>query len=435
MRVAVFAVAVLLVGCRVDITTDGGVDAGATACPTPSGTVEHRGFITADETWSADSIHLISNELTISAGATVVIAACADVRIADQRSFTVEGVLRAEGTATSPVRIHQAGTRFGSLIVDYPGSARLIHATIEGGGGVTSMSSAMVVVNSSVWPPVTPLYVDHLTVHDSAGLGVLMRGGSGFASGSTALTITETGKINATFPYPLRIAINAMSTIPDGAYTGNGVDQIQVIGEDPHSSIEGDQTMRNLGVAFHVGGNGAFGQLRIGSLTGLATLTIEPGVRVVLENNTANPGVVEIGTSSVRGRLIAAGTQAAPITFEPASGTWNGLDYAPPIADGNVLDWVTVKTAGGPGGASGFGCPPSTFNTNDAAIRLFGEPSASFIHHTTVDGSAGHGILRGWRGMPVDLLGDTTFIGVFGCNQVEPKDSNGGCPVSPSCPK
>ncbi len=55
--------------------------------------------------------------------------------------------------------------------------------------------------------------------------------------------------------------------------------------------------------------------------------------------------------------------------------------------------------------------------------------------NTTIDSSAGEGIVRGWTGDPVELLATNTFTNIARCNQTFPKPSMGVCPAPAPCPK
>lgn len=418
-------------------------DAGSgPACAAPSGpVVTHTGSLSGAETWSADSVHVTAGDFTVAAGAVLTIAPCAEVRLGPNTYFNVTGRVVARGEPTRPIVLKSNGGRFASIFVRQSGALELSYATIAGGGALpNSTLGAAVLIEGGSFPPLRPLFVDHVTISDSAGYGVLLRGWAGFAAGSTDLTVTDCGKVDATYRHPLRISLNSAGTIPTGAYTGNGLDELQVVGETTHFQVELDDALRNRGVPYRIGGNGAFGELRVGAQGSVPTLTIEPGVTVRFETSTANPGRVLVGTASTTGRLVAVGTAAQPVVFEPAvttitSGSWRGVDYAAPVDVGNRLEFVVIDGAGGPGGAANYGCPPASLSTNDAALRFFGQPSSAFVTSTTLRRSAGHGVLRGWRGSPMDFLAGNTFDRVTGCHQVEPKDPTGACPANPSCPK
>jgi len=222
---------------------------------------------------------------------------------------------------------------------------------------------------------------------------------------------------------------------------GLGVDEIQLIGETTHYYVEQDETFHARGVPYHMGGGSNFGELRIGAVGSTPTLTIEPGITIKMQTDSANPGRVYVNTTGRTGRLIAVGTAAQPIVFTPdmptpAAGAWTGIDFDSPIDPGNRLEFVRVEYAGGPGLAAGYGCPPPPgIAADDAAIRMFDVPPNEFITSTTISDSAKHGFLRGWTGAATDFLPTNTFINIAGCNQVEPKPLTGGCPASPSCPK
>lgn len=78
-----------------------------------------------------------------------------------------------------------------------------------------------------------------------------------------------------------------------------------------------------------------------------ATLTIEPGAKLSFQPGTSL--VIETG------KLVAKGTEDAPIVFtsansSAAAGDWDGIAFEEKVTAGNVLDHVTVEYAGHEGG-------------------------------------------------------------------------------------
>jgi hypothetical protein len=141
------------------------------------------------------------------------------------------------------------------------------------------------------------------------------------------------------------------------------------------------------------------------------------------------------------GRLVAIGTAAEPIRFTtngvtPPAGSWEGVTFSGALALNNILDYVQIDAAGAHGGDQGFGCPPAADGSaTDAALKIFNEPAAQFLTHSTISNSSAHGIFRAWTGALVDFLPTNSFVNVALCKQVmphPPQPSN--CPLTPDCP-
>jgi hypothetical protein len=393
--------------------------------------VEHIGTVSATETWAASSPHLISSDMTLRAPVTV--EGCAVVRVGAGRTVTVDsgGSLVAQGTEARPVRFEpaEAGKPWGQIRLYTPGTVRLSWTTLSGGGG-TFADGTVRVGGSSDLPGPRPLFVEHVTIENSAGPGVVLAGTTGFAEGSTGLVITGSGSDAS--PEPVALNPNALGTLPDGRYTGNRSDALFVSPNVASSSVSylgQDATVKALGVPYRVEG------LQVGSSNAYATLTVEPGVELRflpakrLEVYDANSA------------LVAVGTAQRPVVFTsartaPASGDWVGLSFGG-MHPRDRLENVRVLYAGGDCQCSSYGCNylPGSFSVA-SAILLFKQPATAFISNARIEHSAGHGILRGWNGTSdVSFLGANSFADVAGCTETTPRDVDGRCPASPACPK
>ena len=94
------ATAASFVGCNEDPIED----------PTPSTNYEHSDFITADETWDANGIHILKNRVIVKEGVTLTINAGAlikgEVGVGPNASVLViakGATINAAGTATNPI--------------------------------------------------------------------------------------------------------------------------------------------------------------------------------------------------------------------------------------------------------------------------------------------------------------------------------------------
>lgn len=426
--------------CACADTADPNPDAGVQSCAAPTrGPTMHGGYLAEDETWTADgSPHLTTGDLFVEADVTLTIEPCAEVRLRTGNFLTIHGHLEARGVAGRRIVIKNAteGSRFASIVVNATGHADLAYVEISGGGDLpASNAGASIEVVGEAFPPTPSLFVDTVTVRDSAGLGVWMRSGSAFKPGSSGLIITGSGQRTDQPGYPLRTSNNTVNSIPPGTYTGNRSDEIQVIGEGVHYQSEIDDHYFDRGVPYYIGGDGALGRLEVVQ----STLTLDPGVTMHFDGTNSNVGGLDILASGV---LVAVGNAAAPIVLGPpndqrTAGAWEGLTFRQELGVGNRIEHVRVEFAGGHGGDASFGCPPDALGSfeSDGAIKLFTEPSDAFIRNTQITDSSSHGIFEAWNGNFVDLLPTNTFENVPGCNLVSPKDNVGDCPMNPPCPK
>jgi hypothetical protein len=72
---------------------------------------------------------------------------------------------------------------------------------------------------------------------------------------------------------------------------------------------------------------------------------------------------------------------------------------------------------------------------NEGGIVLFGgKPAGAFVTNTTIDSSAGDGIVRGWSGDAIDFAPTNTFTNIARCKQTLPKPAVGACPAPAECP-
>jgi hypothetical protein len=124
----------------------------------------HQGQLSANETWSGQSLHWVTDDLTVPAGKAVTIGAGAIIKLNPAKAITVKagGSIVAEGTGTLPITITSinddsvAGdsAKDGSATVPTPGdwaglhiegTARLAHTKLRyGAGGEEASLPAMI---------------------------------------------------------------------------------------------------------------------------------------------------------------------------------------------------------------------------------------------------------------------------------------------------
>jgi len=424
--------------------TDGGaLDAAVpeTCAATSGAGTTHDATLAADETWTAaDSPHVIGTSLAIPAGRTLTLEPCAVVHLGAGASVLVNGKLLAEGAADKPIRFQPvaSGAPWKTIEARKGAEIRFAHVTVEGGGDTGGNRPATVGaldIRGDQDKPTQPIFfADHVTVRGSQSLGVLVREGGGFAPGSQALTVTGGAS------FPVSIWGRAVGTLPSGTYTGNATDEIILPAMGVRDDIKEDTTLAARGVPYRVGG-GNGGKAFVVAGSGTPLLTIEPGVTMRFEKQVRL--LVDTAGSGPAGALRAEGTAAAPIVFEsaapsPAPGDWVGIVIEGPPDPRNAIVHARIAHAGGASQISSYDCPSpgATSGSNEGALLLIGgRPASPFVTNTTIEQSAGHGIVRGWTGGPVDLLATNTFTEVAKCNQTFPKPEVGVCPVPAPCPK
>ncbi|MBC8069362.1 MAG: hypothetical protein IAG13_13585 [Deltaproteobacteria bacterium] len=428
---------------RAESSSDGSSDSGGpvpTECPEPSaGPTMHPGNnVETDEVWTADgSPHLVPYDFTIHA--RVVIEPCARVQLGESLTLTVAdgGELVAEGEAALPIVFERLGDERWTAIRLYGGTASFAHAIIDGGGRTgnteTDLTGALLVRGrAGVTAPDGTLAVSHVEIRGAQSPGVRLDGFGGFTADSDALTVTGGDS------HPISAAATVVGTIPVGSYSGNGDDRI-VLTTASNEVISTDATMRDHGLPYLVGLPGQIGDLRVQAASGLATLTIEPGVELQFTRESVFHIHHGGGDLPATGALVAIGTQDAPILLtsaedEPMAGDWLGLSFGGgTLAASTRIDYTTVEYAGGASPSGSNSCPYPELPINDAAVRILGVPPGAFITNTSLLASAGHGIDRGWRDdLVVEMLASNDYD-VLGCRQTVSRMEDGSCPEPVPC--
>jgi hypothetical protein len=345
----------------------------------------------------------------------------------------------ANGTETQPIHVlaDDASVPWSYIRLLAGGTASFRHATLENGGNDDDPNGlGLFDVRGDVDAPNRQelLRLDHVTLKGSEQFGLSLRDNATLTADSDALTITG-AKLG-----PIRTLPGLAGNIPAGSYTGNGLDEIVILGAD---IVREDTTWHERGVPYRVGepGTANNNDVRVGdSADGAkpATLTVEAGVTVkVMPNGRILMSSSATGTT---GGMVAVGTSSKPIVFTsaaaaPAPGDWVGLWFDGPNAK-NQLDFVRVEYAGGPSYANSYHCDlqGNLGEAEDASILVFGEPPSAFVTHSTVANGAAYGIGRAWSGALVDFMPTNTFEGLGKCKQSHPRDKDGACPTKVECP-
>lgn len=420
-------------------------------CPAPkSGPTKHRGDVSGEEHWTADgSPHVVEYDVNVRNGAKLVIEPCAEVRIAKGQHIRVAypgtpgtGSLVAEGLPTKPITIRGLdGARWASLYVHAPGTARLKHVTLEGGGGGDFEHNATIDALGDGDLPADPiLALDHVTIKGSLGTGVWMQSGANFIEGSQELTITGSGGGESV--YPIEIEEHSMDRLPTGSYKGNAKDEILLRTQGTGVAGSGlvvDATLHDRGVPYHVGTSKVDNFIVGGSNDEpAATMTIEPGVVMKFEPGIAFRIQTFTSDKPANAVLRALGTPDKPIVFTsaadaPKAGDWRGLWFGGvPMAE-NRLDHVRIEYAGADCSCSLNTC--SNITEHEGAVIFTQQPPSAFITNTVFKDSAMHAITEGYDGQFVNFRPTNTFENIAGCPQTLPRFvTAGSCPEpKPAC--
>jgi hypothetical protein len=426
---------------------DGGgtpvVDSGPATCPAPTGGPTTHGGSVQTETWTAaGSPHILPYDTSVYG--VLTLEPCAEILIAEKKSVTVgaNAKILATGTAAKPIHIGgKDANPFARITTGYGGTLSFSYVNIDGGGDklntIADYTGMLDLQGADQALPTQPiLFVDHVTLKGSASNGIVLRTGAGFAPGSNALTVTGSAQ------YPVSMWLRAIDGLPSGTYTGNTHDEILIPASALGEALQEDATMRERGVPYHMGNTGSAAAVYIdkGS-SGLATLTIEPGVVVRMKKG----GVIYVerstGTAAPNGAIIAVGTAAKPIVFTsaeatPAAGDWLGIWFGEIPASTNKIDYARIEYAGGDSASGSNACNvPPPAKQNDAAIRIFGQPPSQFVTNTTIVSSGANGIDRGWLGAPTSFLPTNTFTTVARCTETYPRAPGVACPDPVPCPQ
>lgn len=413
------------------------------ACPEPTmGPTLHTGDVTGHEVWSADAgPHIVMTHVDITQGSTLEIEPCTVVQLAEGTGINVAypgtpttGNLIAEGNEDQPIRFEGLhGARWGHLFINGGGTARMSYVTLTGGGGWDLTGASLIVHGDSTLPTKHDVFVDHVTIEDSLGAGLVLSRKAGFAEGSDALVITGAG--NEDHPFPVETDEHAVGSLPLGDYSGNLVDEILL---DPIDRFQEDATIRELGLPYRVGNSGT-DRLTVGSGehngAPATVLTIEPGVTLRFHRDAAFEIDHYSGEFASSGALVAVGTADAPITFTsaettPAPGDWVGLWFGGIVDANSRLEHTRIEYTGGD-----CGCILLTCNDlvgYEGAVILSMPPPQMFISNSVIAHGAGHGFVLGYDGENVDFAGNNTFEDVAGCPATLPRQAS--CPdPRPAC--
>jgi hypothetical protein len=348
-------------------------------------------------------------EPTIKSGVTVVVEPGAELLLT---SLTVEGTLKAEGTAANPVRFGPEGSHWLGITFE-PGSGgslldhtEVVKAGNSFGNAITLNDSATRITNS--------------VIKESEYLGIWIAGGDDEIDHDTIVGDPRSSGIyysgTAEHPGAIDIHDNLLEGDGDGIFLGApetadavscGHNTVKGTAHEPiyySGPIAPDITTNT--VEENNGGD----YIALNGPVETSATWEDPGVPIVITSKievaegatlTMDPGVEVVGGEwIVKGKLRAEGEATDPVVFT-AQGTraWAGITFEPG-SGGSVLEWTEVLGAGEPWGS------PAILS-NDASPK---------IAHTVIERSSHNGIEILHGGAPEiseDLISHVAGTGVY----------------------
>ncbi len=266
--------------------------------------------------------------LTLTAGVTVLMERDRSLRFSRTGDASQLVVL---GTEAEPVSIDAYGADTpgfwrGIEVTTGAAEVQLAYVTVSGAGG----DGAGLRVEDTL------LTVDHVTITLSGESGIVLDGSAAFSPESHDLVVTTSGDV------PILLPAAAIPSIPlEGlALTGNTVDAVKVDGE---AAVPESGTWADLGVPYWVADD-----IEIdGTAAVPALISVAAGVTLLFDNDTG----LYVGKSGAAG-LVAAGTEADPVSFLPWSantpGAWAGIGVYDNVLDASMsLTNAEIGYAGG----------------------------------------------------------------------------------------
>jgi hypothetical protein len=349
-------------------------------CGTENGTVvTHAANIAANETWAgAGTVHLVPNQISILAPATLTIQPCAIVKLKAGVKIVVSGdlsgaiaklLVAGDDPATGRVFFETADANqfWGSLVgVNKNSLIELNYAVILDGGnnGGAARNAAIAMTGNSTLPdPV--LKINYVAIGDIEGAGIYLNNAA-FTADSSELGIVGSPD------YPIALSAMALGSIPTYTGTSNAHDEALVVN---NANILDNLTIHNrLPIHFKTDG------VRVAGLAPTfvpnLTLTLDAGVVLKFERASTAPPMVIFGTNGQandeNAALVANGTAEQPVIFTsaaatPAPGDWAGIWLL--TSNGSQLNHVIIEYAGGDAGVGPVNCGPFDPSVNHQAAH------------------------------------------------------------------
>jgi hypothetical protein len=381
------------------------------SCQDPSGSdtgSTHSQVIRNDQTWNrADSPHIVRGLVYVVQGATLTIEAGATVQFAPQSAliFRDGSRLAVMGNASRPITMGNLDPADGpgawiGVILRSNTTSEMHYVDLSGCGYdvvLDSLPQGCVNLGNPDVPAEAPvLLVDHVTVHDASGGGVMLTDSAAFAPGSAVLSAHHMHGYVAT----LRAA-NAASFPLGGTFSANDSNEVRLRGDVLTTS----QTWA-LGIPWTPTGNLLIQGSSNPVLTIPAGSTLHLGGALLVGRDA--PGSLSIGADG-----------GAPTTLSSRSATpWPGILFYENAVSGTIAN-TTLEACGGQGG----GCVL-------LQGRYAGGPApTATLHDVTILNAAGTGIGLTNRGRLGPGSGNLTITGTNGPPFIVYLSSPGGIPL------
>ncbi len=297
--------------------------------------MEHSGKITADETWAADVIHIITGDVYVE-NATLTIEPGAIVKFQEGTSLKVGysesgGTLIADGTETDSITFTSYAAQKTDGDWDYIGfysgassSSSMKYCIVEYGGGYSSTRGAIYIDESHIT-------IENCAIRYSENIGISLENESYFES-FIDNKLTDLGS------YPISIYGNYVYTIGEGNSFSTTLG-VQVKGDWVETE---SPTWIKLDCPYIIAGD-----LYVGSTAG-TVFTLEPGITIALANGVK----INVGYSDNLATLIAEGTEEEEITFTSAAtnktdGDWDFVRFNSGTTQSTSLKYCTFEYGGG----------------------------------------------------------------------------------------
>jgi hypothetical protein len=310
-------------------------------------------IIDQDTVWSDDvyigqDLRIRNAVLTIEPGVTIFFCGNYNLQIGD---LFAPASLNAVGTADAPIVFEPAPTVANWGWLSFQDSLEQVsvlqHAMLRRGGARSPASSdaaALSISNRHDPPGLASPQIDQVRVEQSASNGIFIYPDVENDPTPAVLSrVTVTGSARA----PFRMAAAAATGLGEGIVTeNNAIERIQIVGDDLRGDMFFDQYWRNHGTPYEILGNLLL-QNRNPANTAFTTWEIQAGTTLLIhENRSLTIG----GLISSNARLIARGTEDAPIIFTRADETvpqWGRITLNNFTTAASELHWVELLHGGG----------------------------------------------------------------------------------------
>ena len=374
------------------------------ACGDPSGLerAPHNVSITQDQTWSrADSPHLVRGTVSVSNGATLTIEAGATVLFDSLAMLTLggrggTGRWLALGSAAAPITMGNlredagpgawTGIRFRSNT-----ASELHHVNVSGCGGDVKPAANGLRYDSippaclSLGNPLLPeeratILIDHVTVEEARGGAVTLWNGSGFADGSSVLSVRNVKG------YIARMRTREAARFPlGGTFTGIDTNEVRLAADTLSDSL----TLAS-GVPWAVEDT-----VRIEGPSE-PVLTIPAGATILLSGSfwvgEHVPGGLQIGSDG-----------GPTVSLLPRSTTWEGLEFREYAVRSSVENAVLESC-----GTEGMPC------LSIVGSFTGGPAPAPLLRNVTIRNSVNAGLMMSHGGRPGPGSANVTVTGAKG---------------------